>query len=84
MPNQTPYLILFFQIDSNLMEGLIFPRSAALAERLWSDPADPFSFAENRMIVHRERLVKNGIRAMAIQPTFCLQNQEACYGVDEV
>ena len=61
------------------MEGLIFPRAAALAERLWSNPADSFSFAENRMVKHRDRLVMNGIRAMAIQPTYCHQNQEACY-----
>ena len=65
------------------MEGLIFPRAAALAERLWSNPSDPFNFAENRMLKHRDRLVMNGIRAMAIQPTYCHQNQEACYGAEE-
>jgi hypothetical protein len=32
------------------------------------------------MMMHRERMVRNGIRAMAIQPTFCLQNPEACFG----
>jgi hexosaminidase len=65
------------------MEGLIFPRAAALAERLWTNPEEGYLQAESRMFLHRERLVRHGVRAMAITPTFCLQNQEACFGQGE-
>ena len=73
----------FFQVDSNLMEGLIFPRAAALAERLWTNPEEGYLQSESRMFQHRDRLVRHGVRAMAITPTFCLQNQEACFGEEE-
>jgi hexosaminidase len=65
------------------MEGLIFPRTAALAERLWTNPSESYHQAETRMTLHRDRLVRHGIRAASIQPTFCVQNQGACYGEDE-
>jgi hexosaminidase len=65
------------------MEGLIFPRASAMAERLWTHPSENYHQAETRMSLHREWLVKNGIRAASIQPTFCTQNQGACYGEEE-
>ena len=54
-----------------------------MAERLWTNPSEPVLEAETRMFIHRDRLVKHGIRAMAIQPGYCLHNPEACNGEGE-
>ncbi len=50
------------QVDTNLIEGLIFPRASALAERLWTNPEEGYLQAESRMFLHRDRLVRHGIR----------------------
>jgi len=67
------------QVDENASEGKIWPRTAALAERLWSNPKHNWRNAEYRMIYHRERLVERGIRADALQPLWCQQNAGHCY-----
>ena len=61
------------------MEGKLFPRAAALAERLWSDPPEHWSKAEQRMLQHRERLRQRGVRADALQPEWCRLNENQCY-----
>lgn len=66
------------QIDEHSLDQRFWPRASALAERLWSDPKDTWRQAEARMLVHRERLVENGIAAEALQPEWCLQNQNEC------
>ena len=61
-------------IDSlSIMPG-VWPRAAALAERLWTDPSGTWQQADPRMQFHRARLVQNGIIAGALQPEWCLQN----------
>ncbi|TRY78500.1 hypothetical protein TCAL_11061 [Tigriopus californicus] len=67
------------QADENVVEGRIWPRISAMAERLWSDPTTPWQEAEPRILQHRHRLVQRGIRADVIQPEFCRQHQGWCF-----
>ncbi|XP_073843380.1 beta-hexosaminidase 1 [Musca autumnalis] len=66
------------QIDEHTLDQRFWPRASAMAERLWTDSKDSWRQAEPRMLVHRERLVENGIAAEALQPVWCLQNQNEC------
>ncbi|CAL7936188.1 unnamed protein product [Xylocopa violacea] len=67
------------QVDSATVDAKIWPRSAALAERLWAEPNSTWIHAEQRMLRHRERFVKRGISAESLQPEWCLKNQGHCY-----
>lgn len=67
------------QVDQHSSEGKIWPRTAALAERLWTNPDHDWRDAEYRLIYHRERLVNRGIQADALQPLWCEQNAGHCY-----
>ncbi|XP_067643595.1 chitooligosaccharidolytic beta-N-acetylglucosaminidase-like isoform X2 [Eurosta solidaginis] len=66
------------QIDEFTLDYRLWPRSSALAERLWSNPKQGYREAEARMLYHRQRLVVNGISAEALQPEWCLQNEKSC------
>lgn len=66
------------QTDHLTLDGRIWPRLSALAERLWIDPTDDWREAEPRMLIHRERLVENGIGAEMLQPQWCLQHEGEC------
>ncbi|XP_072394707.1 chitooligosaccharidolytic beta-N-acetylglucosaminidase-like [Diabrotica undecimpunctata] len=66
------------QADSASIDTRLWPRAAAMAEVLWSNPATGWKEAEHRFLVHRERLVSLGINSDAIEPEWCLQNQEQC------
>lgn len=66
------------QIDEQNLDQRIWPRASALAERLWTNPRDNWEKALNRMRLHRENLVENGIAAEPIQPEWCLQNPKSC------
>lgn len=66
------------QADDQTLDGRIFPRGIALAERLWSDPSTDFRAAEPRILLQRERFVENGFRAEALQPQWCRQNEGQC------
>ena len=44
------------QVDTYSVESKIFPRADALAERLWSNPAEKWYAAEQRMLQQRWRL----------------------------
>jgi len=67
------------QVDEFAAEGKVWPRVSALAERLWTNPAQSWRDAEYRFIHHRERLVERGVMADAIQPLWCWQNPGYCY-----
>ncbi|XP_066911880.1 chitooligosaccharidolytic beta-N-acetylglucosaminidase-like isoform X2 [Clytia hemisphaerica] len=67
------------QVDEHASEGKIWPRTAALAERLWTNPDHGWRDAEYRLIFHRERLVNRGVQADALQPLWCEQNGGHCY-----
>lgn len=61
------------------MESKLWPRSAALAERLWSDPTTDWTVADTRLVHHRQRLVQRGIHADALQPEWCHHNEGYCF-----
>ncbi|KAK8384210.1 hypothetical protein O3P69_009152 [Scylla paramamosain] len=67
------------QADTNTVDAKVWPRAAALAERLWSNPSTSWQEAETRFIHHRQRLVQRGVQAERIQPQWCHQNEELCY-----
>lgn len=66
------------QADEYTLDSRLWPRVSALAERLWSDPSTPWREAESRMLMHRLRLVQNGISAERLQPEWCLLNEDEC------
>ncbi|XP_055533308.1 chitooligosaccharidolytic beta-N-acetylglucosaminidase isoform X2 [Wyeomyia smithii] len=66
------------QADQLTLDARLWPRLSALAERLWTDPRGGWQLADSRMLVHRERLVANGIAAESLQPKWCLQNEANC------
>jgi len=63
-----------YSVDTKL-----WPRSCAAAERFWSDPRDSWQPAKPRIMVQQDRMVRRGIRADAVQPYWCFQNQADCY-----
>jgi len=67
------------QVDEANLHSKVWPRAAALAERLWSSPSHGWELAEHRMIYHRDRLMQRGIPAERLQPQFCLMNEDLCY-----
>jgi len=67
------------QVDEHSVESKVWPRAAALAERMWSNPESDWKAAEGRFINNRERMVNLGIGADAEQPRWCHQNDGLCY-----
>ncbi|KAJ8891061.1 hypothetical protein PR048_010570 [Dryococelus australis] len=67
------------QVDDASVDGRLWPRSSAMAERLWSNPPEGWQDAESRLLHHRERLVQRGVQAEALEPLWCLQNHGYCY-----
>ncbi|KAJ9588965.1 hypothetical protein L9F63_017742, partial [Diploptera punctata] len=66
------------QVDESSLDGRFWPRAAALAERLWTNPEENWKEAEYRMLAHRERLVQRGIQPEALEPQWCFQNEGYC------
>lgn len=67
------------QVDGSSVDSKIFPRASALAERLWSNPSTGWFEAEPRMMVNRQRYVDRGLFPDALQPEWCVQNENLCY-----
>ncbi|KAJ0175402.1 hypothetical protein K1T71_008561 [Dendrolimus kikuchii] len=67
------------QADSSVLDGRLWPRAAAFAERLWAEPSTTWRDAEYRMLHARERLVRLGIQAESLEPEWCYQNEGYCY-----
>lgn len=67
------------QVDGNSLDSRLWPRGAALGERLWSNPNHNWEPAETRFIHHRQRMVQRGIKADRMQPQWCHQNEGYCY-----
>jgi len=61
-------------IDEHNFDPKVWPRTAALAEALWSNPSTGWWEAKYRMHQHRQRMVDNGIDAEAMQTHWCLFN----------
>ncbi|CAH0714148.1 unnamed protein product, partial [Brenthis ino] len=67
------------QADAATLDGRLWPRAAAMAERLWAEPDSSWQDAEQRMLHLRERLVRLGIKSESIEPEWCYQNEGYCY-----
>lgn len=68
MENTTPETI----------DGKLWPRGAAVAERLWTSPETSAYDAEWRMFHHQRRLLQRGVACDGVQPEFCYQNEGLC------
>lgn len=66
------------ETDDMTIEPKLWPRAAALAERLWTNPTQSWREAAPRLDAHRDRLVQRGIRAEAIRPEWCFHNRVEC------
>ncbi|XP_037905761.1 probable beta-hexosaminidase fdl isoform X3 [Hermetia illucens] len=72
------------QVDEAALDTRLWPRAAALGERLWTDPDDERDMDAvprevfGRMAVFRNRLVELGIKAEPIFPKYCAQNPGEC------
>lgn len=59
-------------VDEHSIEVKIWPRTAAIAERLWSDPSNvDMRSVESRFNRQRERLISKGIQPDATIPEYC-------------
>lgn len=67
------------QSDQHTLDTRLWPRAAALAERLWSNPSTGWREAESRMLRQRERLASRNIAPDVIEPLWCHQNEGLCY-----
>merc|ERR1712236_165314 len=79
-------MVWSYETDAESLQSTVWPRGAALAERLWTDPVHSHFQAdreESRMAAHRERMVNRGTRAETFQPEYCFQNQDQCYTQEE-
>lgn len=75
-------MVYSYETDAESVQSTLWPRGAALAERLWNDPVQtPFQAdeAEPRFAAHRLRMVNRGTRVEPFQPEYCFQNQNSCY-----
>ncbi|XP_050421396.1 chitooligosaccharidolytic beta-N-acetylglucosaminidase-like isoform X2 [Adelges cooleyi] len=65
-------------VDELGLDLKVWPRTAALAERLWANPSTRSQAAEYRMQQHRERLITLGIKPDAIMPEWCYDREGEC------
>ncbi|XP_043213547.1 chitooligosaccharidolytic beta-N-acetylglucosaminidase-like [Amphibalanus amphitrite] len=66
------------QSDAQTLDSRLWPRGAALAERLWAEPDTDSAAALTRLVHHRERMVQRGIGAELMQPEYCHMNDGIC------
>lgn len=71
-------ITMLTQKINNVSEQKIWPRAAAAAERLWSNPSTRSNLAEDRFNRVRDRLVSRGIHPDATNPKWCKLNAEEC------
>ncbi|XP_064073369.1 chitooligosaccharidolytic beta-N-acetylglucosaminidase [Vanessa tameamea] len=65
-------------VDSQALDTRVWPRAAAVAERLWADPASGAATAEVRLQRVRARLAVRGVRSDALAPAWCAQHDLRC------
>ncbi|GJQ84362.1 hypothetical protein Trydic_g3844 [Trypoxylus dichotomus] len=72
------------QLDELSLDARLWPRAAAFAERVWSDPKvdpDMYGIAEDvytRLTLHRDRMMARGFGVEALWPRWCTQNPGMC------
>ena len=71
------------QADPTVLDALLWPRSSALAESLWSGNRGPnglkrYAEALNRLNDWRYHLLARGINAEPLQPYWCLKHPGQC------
>lgn len=71
------------QSDGTTADFMIWPRTAAYGELLWSGNKDNSgklrtSELTQRILNFRERLVRRGVNAAALMPKYCAQNPGQC------
>ncbi|XP_050352158.1 probable beta-hexosaminidase fdl [Nymphalis io] len=67
------------QLGSGGLDARVWPRTAALAERLWSDRVEGATAdVYLRLDTQRSRLVSKGIHAAPLWPRWCSHNPHAC------
>ncbi|CAK1586026.1 unnamed protein product [Parnassius mnemosyne] len=69
-------------VDAQALDTRVWPRAAAVGERLWSDPrggGGGFAGAEPRLQRLRARLRARGLRPDAVSPEWCAQHDARCY-----
>ena len=60
------------QCDEGVIDTMVWPRAAAMAERLWSpEEVNDINDAEIRLNDHSCRLKRRGIRAAPLYPGYC-------------
>lgn len=68
------------QVNEDSIDARIWPRAAAFAERLWSDP-DSIVIPKDtvdRFSIFQKRFHALGLKADALFPKYCEQNEEEC------
>ncbi|CAH1399796.1 unnamed protein product [Nezara viridula] len=65
-------------VDSNNLDTRLWPRAAALAERLWSNPKTSPDEASYRLMETRNRLIRRGVQVDQILPEWCYLNEGHC------
>ncbi|CAG9806447.1 unnamed protein product [Chironomus riparius] len=68
------------QVNEDSIDVRIWPRAAAFAERLWSDPQSSVIPKEtvNRFSIFHKRFQSLGLKSDALFPKYCEQNEEEC------
>ncbi|CAH0550467.1 unnamed protein product [Brassicogethes aeneus] len=72
------------QLEEGSLDPRLWPRAAAFAERVWTDPQldmSTYTILEDvytRLNTQRDRLVSKGIAAEALWPGWCKQNPGMC------
>ncbi|WCJ19046.1 beta-hexosaminidase 2 [Euphorbia peplus] len=71
------------QADPVVLDKMLWPRTSAMAETLWSGNTDEtgkkrYAEATDRLTEWRYRMVSRGIGAEPIQPLWCIRNPGMC------
>jgi len=73
-------LIWTEMVDDNNLSQKVWPRSAGLAEALWSDPTEGWYPAAGRFLHMRELMARRGVMAEGLTPRWCAQRDAyACF-----